>query len=76
MDPNETLKVLRALVAEVLGADRFEGNDADEVLGELAEEFDALDKWITSGGFLPQDWRPASESTASQRITKLKGIES
>ncbi|QAY12008.1 hypothetical protein SEA_RAHEL_57 [Mycobacterium phage Rahel] len=43
MDPNETLGDLR---------DCIEGQRWDEA----AEHFEALDGWLTHGGFLPTDW--------------------
>jgi hypothetical protein len=50
MDPNATLAGLRELVERVQnGTGRV---DADE----FAEKFEALDGWITKGGFLPADW--------------------
>jgi len=52
MDPNETLKVLREMVARV-----FADDNADDNATELAETFDNLDNWITRGGFLPEGWQ-------------------
>ena len=53
MDPNETLKKLRKIVAGII-------NEADglhrEKEIEFAEAFEDLDDWICSGGFLPNDW--------------------
>jgi hypothetical protein len=46
MDPNTNLEQIRALVAE-----RIEAGD------ELVELVEALDNWITRGGFLPRDWK-------------------
>lgn len=52
MDPNETLKQLRTLFAEV----DTEVWDTQEF--ERARDlFQALDQWISSGGFLPEAWR-------------------
>lgn len=64
MDPNETLRLLRETATLVLtdsGKDR-----ADSVrLAELAE---ALDGWISKGGFLPAAWaRPASTGPEGTR---------
>lgn len=63
MDPNETLRRLRANLAEVWGLceswplnltqlDRIQG-----LACEYAELFEALDTWILHGGALPSDWR-------------------
>jgi hypothetical protein len=52
VDPNATLARLRELARRcVQGAlvDRMETE-------EMAELFEALDTWITRGGFLPEAW--------------------
>jgi hypothetical protein len=43
MDPNATLAAIRIAIA----------NHHDD---DVAELFDALDGWISRGGFLPSDW--------------------
>jgi hypothetical protein len=50
MDPNECLKEIRRIVAT---------NDTpdQETAHRLVMLFDALDQWIESGGFLPEDWQ-------------------
>jgi hypothetical protein len=66
MDPTETLKQIRRLVRRISAhADRDEYADEvppavlqawcddAQVLAGLAE---ALDEWITGGGFLPEGW--------------------
>lgn len=58
MDPNETLRQLRALVAQVHGD---EEGDINDQLEDFAGYFEALDEWITKGGFLPRDWRPGGK---------------
>lgn len=62
MDPNETLKSLRAVAREVRAradaADR-EGVALDDLTEEaenLSTLFEALDTWISEGGFLPKSW--------------------
>ncbi len=51
MDPNENLKRQRVLVKRILNSLR-----ASEQSTELAELVEALDQWITNGGFLPKPW--------------------
>jgi hypothetical protein len=58
MDPNETLRVLREAVeqwntlpANTDPAWRREVGDA------IAEHAEALDAWLTRGGFLPEAWQ-------------------
>jgi hypothetical protein len=51
MDPNAALKELRQL------AGRFEkGEDEPGDGARMGELFDALDDWLSRGGFLPQGW--------------------
>lgn len=71
MDPNDTLHELRELVAEtnrirdLLAQDQsmaWTARQAQEAclakLGlEVAEKFDALDGWMSKGGFAPDAWR-------------------
>lgn len=51
MDPNVTLAELRRLAALAVER-RADRNDADA----LGEHVQALDGWLTGGGFLPQAW--------------------
>ena len=56
MDPDEALK--KAREALVLYNRRY--NDKGTGLSEandLADAFEALDGWLSKGGFLPDDWR-------------------
>lgn len=57
MDPNQTLKEIRALVREIFNTD----DPARELLAgqELAEKIEALDRWLEGGGFLPTGWQAA-----------------
>ena len=68
MDPNVTLEILRATVAEFRALtdasekiehadDRLMANIALIDLGDtLAEAFDALDGWLTKEGSVPAAW--------------------
>lgn len=71
MDPNANLKEQRELVAIIHrlsdATSELEGGaltQATVALSQhaerLAELVEALDEWITGGGFLPQGWRPRS----------------
>lgn len=55
MDPTETLRVIRDIILIINST----GNDARlaELACDLAERVDALDAWMTRGGFLPVQWR-------------------
>lgn len=50
MDPNKTLKNCRIAAMNLLTAN----NNATAV--ELAETFEALDQWLSKGGFPPAAW--------------------
>lgn len=58
MDPNEALKNARKAIAAMNAADERE-NQAAYVFAamQLAEAFEALDNWMSRGGFAPQAWR-------------------
>ncbi|UXE04458.1 hypothetical protein SEA_FUNSIZED_87 [Mycobacterium phage Funsized] len=55
MDPDETLRELRALVARVQAEHRLSQDDVERG----AELFGALDGWMASGGFMPVAWQSA-----------------
>ena len=62
MDPDAALEELLCLVG--LAAAPADGEigeliDGDEVV-RVAELVEALDSWLTGGGFLPQRWKPGS----------------
>lgn len=54
-EPNIALDKLREL------ASRYTSGSEDEpetlIAIELAQQFEALDQWLTNGGFLPSDWK-------------------
>jgi len=54
MDPNETLRDIRELVTAWHEADLH--SVEREVSEDLVGRIDALDAWLTSGGFLPEAW--------------------
>ena len=53
MDPDETLRRIRAIVQKTLYSDE---ESTLEELGELTELVEALDGWVSKGGFLPAAW--------------------
>lgn len=53
MDPNEALARARR-AAERLLSDGFEWDAAE--CEALCESLQALDQWLSKGGFLPDDW--------------------
>lgn len=61
MDPNATLENLR------LWVERLHYNEkqpdylrTQEDYSEAVESFEALDEWLTKGGFLPEAWQTLS----------------
>lgn len=52
MDPDENLMEIRTLVAKAHKDGRLSGPDSLR----LADLVDALDGWLTGGGFLPKEW--------------------
>jgi len=56
VDPNETLKMLRNMVKYHIDGETTDWTEAVCTLQEISETFDELDKWITNGGFFPEDW--------------------
>ena len=56
MDPDACLAEIRALVKEVQEAPTLQGQGY--YAADLAERVDALDEWLTKGGFVPAAWRP------------------
>lgn len=58
MDPNEALRLARESANEVISARADDREDDDPRPNdlELAEQFLALDEWLTKGGFPPADW--------------------
>jgi hypothetical protein len=79
MDPDANLKEQRSLAREILA--RWDDCADDGTLTEsqtialafkanrLAELVEALDQWITAGGFLPAAWQ-RSDTFAQQRQGK------
>jgi hypothetical protein len=66
MDPNEALKTTRDALIQVCCSlhDRSNGKycDVPEFFQEaehMVESFQALDEWLSKGGFLPADWSSA-----------------
>ena len=61
MDPNTALTDIRDLIAHTYTADGPAAEDSCRRLYELVE---ALDGWLSNGGFLPDAWRTASSPNA------------
>ena len=60
MDPNEALRMIRRIVDERnrVGATGDEGLSKWEI-ETFFDHVEALDEWMSKGGFLPDSWRDA-----------------
>ena len=60
MDPDETLRQIRLIMAQ-MGVE--DGNPPYPAFvqhaRDLAEKVEALDEWLLRGGFAPEPWRTA-----------------
>ncbi len=52
MDPEANLAEQRELRRRILSSEVFDASDA----ARLAELSEAMDEWLSRGGFLPKDW--------------------
>jgi hypothetical protein len=55
MDPDESLRLLRDALTRALTLQLPNGPLAG-VVGDLVDSVQALDQWLTGGGFLPAAW--------------------
>jgi len=60
MDPNEALAAIRTLVA-VLRDDKVDADMLQAHAEAIADNFEALDEWLSHEGFLPAAWAIAGE---------------
>jgi hypothetical protein len=64
MDINETLRVLR----DACSRNRDKEFMSDDDATTMVEGFDALDEWLSKGGFLPVDWRSATVGIGTRDV--------
>ena len=58
MDPNATLASIHSAIQDRNTAIQNEDSDAEiDAMVDIIESFNALDVWITNGGFLPTAWQ-------------------
>lgn len=55
MDPDATLEAAREAVRTILSDTR--ASEIESATADLVESFDALDRWLSGGGFPPAAWR-------------------
>lgn len=63
MDPNTALANART-AARLILADADADASHSALADELAEAFEALDGWLSRGGFLPDSWTGAASAPA------------
>lgn len=56
MDPDQTLTELRAAAAQMRDEGTYTGNFLIAA-STMLEAFEALDNWMSNGGFLPTQWQ-------------------
>lgn len=54
MDPNEALRLIREAIKRMQAASH--ADDYTDAASDLADAVQALDEWLTRGGFLPEEW--------------------
>jgi hypothetical protein len=74
MDPNQNLKQQRELAAQII---RLRDKDAPhdqiaDVADELAELVQALDGWLSRGGFLPSEWVKSARAGSGEHAATAK----
>ena len=55
MDPNEALRRIREIVEKTYDKEMSSAS-VEEMFNDLVDHFEALDDWLTKGGFLPNAW--------------------
>lgn len=69
MDPDELLVALRDCAQDLInGTDEY---TFAETANTMADQFDALDTWLTNGGFLPGSWQ-SQERNVHERIDAIE----
>lgn len=61
MDPDAALLRFRRAYTEARKTSDENGTVHPQVLEELISTAEALDTWLSNGGFLPEDWRKERE---------------
>lgn len=56
MDPNTALDRLRELARQLLDGNHIDDIAALALAVGACEQFEALDQWLSNGGFKPKEW--------------------
>lgn len=65
MDPTKCLAEIRELIAH---------DDPAEVAEPIVERFDALDGWMSKGGFLPRQWNHSGRPVSTEPGVVLDNV--
>ncbi len=73
MDPNETLRQIREAIQAF--DDNYGEPPSESAATAVLDLFEALDGWLSKGGFLPDDWQAGEVTRAAslderQRLLK------
>lgn len=55
MDPTAALHDLREAIRDAENPDQY--TDREVAIEQVAASFEALDTWLSNGGFLPAEWQ-------------------
>lgn len=74
MDPNACLARIRALLPLMFVEDGEDYRPDQDTVTELAQHVEALDGWLSKGGFLPSAWRaiPLQRQPLCERCGKVR----
>ena len=57
MDPDANLKEQREIVKDLIDGNDYDTDEWLAMANRLADLVEALDGWLSNGGFLPLAWR-------------------
>lgn len=66
MDPNETLTDIRNIIANITSG-HLDTERKIKQAYDLLYQFEALDEWLSKGGFLPEAWQVVDPKTNEVR---------
>jgi hypothetical protein len=67
MDPNANLQEQREIVRWLLDINEENADELSKKTDRLAQLVEALDDWLSKGGFPPKAWDPEERRAARQR---------
>jgi len=86
MDPNRTLQIMREVTKQIITS--FLDNDSyapgeevdddaifQDAVNTLIETSQALDNWLSKGGFPPDEWKPIEITTDTTTMEQIEKAE-